>query len=122
LTRDDTPLRRFQLSIRTLMLGSAIVAVLLVPVAWVARERQQMLSMRDEILRAREVAMASVIREEEARARQAVAQASSPSVEELKRKNAELRSQVESLKREIRTLRDRPEAEPPIGPGATSHR
>ncbi len=89
------------------MLASVVVAILLVPVAWVTRERRQMLMMRDEILRAREVALASVVREEEARAKQAAAQAASASVMELERKNADLRTQIEDLKHEIRSLKER---------------
>jgi len=43
---------RFQYSLRTLFVVTAIAALLLVPVAWVARERQQMLEAREAALRA----------------------------------------------------------------------
>ena len=43
---------RFQYSLRTLFIVTAIVALLLVPVAWVARERQQVLVAREAALRA----------------------------------------------------------------------
>lgn len=43
---------RFQYSLRALFAGTAIVALLLVPVAWVARERRQMLEAREAAVRA----------------------------------------------------------------------
>jgi len=43
---------RFQYSLRTLFVVTAIVALLLVPVAWVARERQRMLEAREAAVRA----------------------------------------------------------------------
>jgi len=46
------PRFRFQYSLRTLFVVTAIVALLLVPVAWVARERQRMLEAREAALRA----------------------------------------------------------------------
>lgn len=46
------PRFRFQYSLRTLFAVTAIVALLLVPVAWVARERQRMLEAREAALRA----------------------------------------------------------------------
>ena len=104
--------RRFQLSIRALMIACAVVAVLLVPVAWVSRERHRLLMLQREILMAREVALASAIREEKARHEQAVASATSASAEELRRENAELRSQVERLHRELGELKQQAGANP----------
>ncbi len=46
------PRVRFQYSLRTLFVVTAIVALLLVPVGWVARERQRMLEAREAALRA----------------------------------------------------------------------
>jgi len=46
------PRFRFQYSLRTLFVVTAIAALLLVPVAWVARERQRMLEAREAALRA----------------------------------------------------------------------
>jgi len=40
---DEAKRGRLQFSVRTLLLVTTAVALLLVPVAWVARERQQML-------------------------------------------------------------------------------
>ncbi len=48
----DRPRFRFQYSVRTLFVVTALVALLLVPVAWVARERQRMLEAREAALRA----------------------------------------------------------------------
>ena len=43
------------------MIGTAILALSLVPVAWVMRERQQMLHVQAGMLRAREEAIRSVL-------------------------------------------------------------
>jgi uncharacterized small protein (DUF1192 family) len=53
--------RRFQFSVGSLLAVTGALAFLLVPVAWVARERQQMLRARDQMLQAREVALHSVV-------------------------------------------------------------
>jgi hypothetical protein len=43
---------RFQYSLRALLIVTAIAALLLVPVAWVGRERQRVLAAREAALRA----------------------------------------------------------------------
>ena len=43
---------RFQYSIRALVLATAIVALGLTPLAWLARERQRLLQARDDAIRA----------------------------------------------------------------------
>src|SRR5271155_354100 len=53
--------RYIQFSTRTLLLITAVVAISLVPVAWVARERQKMLAMQEGILRGREEAIRAVL-------------------------------------------------------------
>lgn len=53
--------RRLQFSVGSLLAVTGALAFLLVPVAWVARERQQMLRARDRMLQAREVALHSVV-------------------------------------------------------------
>jgi hypothetical protein len=113
---DRTRRRSLQLSIRSLMITCAIVAILLVPVVWVARERQQMIRIQNEILRAREQALASVVREQQSRQNLAVVSASSASVEELKRENAELRGQLEKLNRELGALKQQAGTAGPSGP------
>ncbi|MFO0888456.1 MAG: hypothetical protein U0790_04830 [Isosphaeraceae bacterium] len=104
--------RKLQISLRTVMIACALVAFCLAPVGWVAGERQRMLRLQHEILAAREVAMESVHREQEAR-RQREAEATS-SVRDLRRENETLRSRVEELERELRTLRG--QAERSAGP------
>jgi hypothetical protein len=47
---DEAKRGRWQFSARSLLLVTAAVALLLAPVAWVARERQQMTRARQEIL------------------------------------------------------------------------
>jgi hypothetical protein len=84
---------RFQFSMRTLLLATAAVALLLVPVAWVARERQEMMRARQAILQAREVALRSVVREQEKRLIDSAWQ------------NADLKEQVQQLRRQVEQLR-----------------
>ena len=106
---------RFQFSIRSLLFLTAAAALLLVPVAWVARERRQMVLAQHGILEAREVALRSVVREQARRdhalssppAR--LAAAGTGAIEHLKRENAELQRQVKELHRELERLRDSPE-------------
>jgi hypothetical protein len=93
-------LGRFRYSIRTLLLATAVCALILTPVVWVARERRQMLAAQEAMLRAREVALQSVVREEKRR------RADSAAGEHLRRENASLKQEVESLRREVQQLRN----------------
>jgi predicted RNase H-like nuclease (RuvC/YqgF family) len=90
---------RFQFSLRTLLLLTAAIALLLVPVAWVTRERMQMMRAQRAVLQAREVALRSVIREGQRLPRQ------SQTLEQLRRENADLKQQVEHLRREVEQLK-----------------
>ena len=108
---DDTRRSRYQFSIRTLLLVTVAVALLLVPVAWVTRERLQMVEAQREILYAREVALRSVVREQALRQRALAsvslqpASAEANALESLKRENADLKQQVKELRRELSLLR-----------------
>jgi cell division protein FtsB len=93
---------RFRFSLRTLMLVTAAIALLLVPVAWVARERMQMMRAQEALLQAREVALRSVVREGQRLPRQ------SEAMEQLRRENADLKQQVEQLRRQVEQLRSPP--------------
>ena len=123
-----------QFSVRTLLLVTAAVALLLVPVAWVTRERQQLVRAQQEILLAREVALRSLVREQQrllskaASPPEAVApQLSSrpdrnlplagklPAIEQLRHENADLRQQLEQLRREVEKLKN--PAKPTSKPG-----
>jgi hypothetical protein len=100
---------KFQFSIRTLLLVTAVTALLLVPLAWVTQQRQQMLQAERAMLRAREVALRSVVLEAQRRRDQAAAHREEagpklPALEQLRRENAELRQQVQELKREAEQL------------------
>ena len=125
---------RLQFSVRTLLLVTAAVALLLVPVAWVARERQQLMRAQQEILLAREVALRSVVREQQRLRGEAASPpedvapqvASSldrnlplaeklPAIEQLRHQNADLRQQLEQLRREVETLKN--PAKPTSKPG-----
>jgi hypothetical protein len=115
---------RFQFSIRTLLLVTAALAVSLVPVSWVARERQRMMRAQEAMLQAREVALRSVVLEGQRRrgatrrpaagiaegpASQPGDRSSadqSPVIEQLRRENSALRQQVESLRFDLQRLRD----------------
>lgn len=125
---DEAKRGRLQFTVRSLLLVTAAVAVLLVPVTWVTRERQQMLRAQREILLAREVALRSIVHEQDRLLGKAgsppkvVAPRISsspernlpladkpPAIEKLQHENADLRQQLEQLRREMETLRN-PEA------------
>ena len=131
---DEAKRGRLQFSVRTLLLVTAAVALLLVPVAWVAREHQQMMRAQQEILLAREVALRSVVREQQRLRGEAASppedvapQVSSspdrnlplaeklPAIEQLRHENADLRQQLEQLRREVETLKN--PAKPTSKPG-----
>jgi uncharacterized protein YlxW (UPF0749 family) len=90
---------RYQFSVRTLLLVTAAIALLLVPVVWVTRERLEMRRTQAAILHAREVALRSVVRQGQQLPRQ------SQSMEQLRRENADLKQQVEQLRREVEQLK-----------------
>ena len=130
---DEAKRGRWQFSVRSLLLVTAAVALLLVPVAWVTRERQQMLLAQREILPARELALRSAVLEHQRRLSQAVSPSSDfaprvssgpdrnlaqaeklPALEQLKQENADLRQRLEQLRREVETLKNlaKPEGKP----------
>ena len=92
--------KRFQFSLRTLLLATLAVALLLVPLAWVSRERQKMLAARDAMLQARELAVRSVVLEGQRRRDETGA------VQRLERENADLRQELTRLRRELEALRN----------------
>jgi len=118
---------RFQFSVRSLLVVTAILALLLVPVVWVARERQQMLRLSESVLQAREEAIRSVILAERQRVelqdsdaavvptleasdhkRGRTRKPATPleiRVERLERENAELKRTVEIQRQEIERLK-----------------
>jgi hypothetical protein len=119
--------KRFQFSIRSLLMVTAVLALTLVPVAWVNREREQMRRLQVSMHRAREEAIRSVLLAERRRAdslaRGGKTSAASdepdsdagvtnvPSVppeiliEHLRRENNELKDTVDSLRLEVERLR-----------------
>ncbi len=115
------------------MLATAAGALLLTPVAWVARERRQLLQAQHAILAARETALRSAVREEQRRLRQTKSPPgetsppapSGPSLalpgveklpadDQLRDENVHLRRQVEQLRREVERLKHA--AAPPGNP------
>jgi len=122
---DEAKRGRWQFSVRALLLVTAAVALLLTPVVWVAREHQQLMRAQQEILLAREVALRSAVLEQQrllsktAPPRGAVTpQPSSspdrnlplaeklPAIEQLRHENADLRQQLEQLRREVEALKN----------------
>ena len=116
---------RFQFSVRSLLLLTALLAVVLAPVVWVTRERQKRENQR--MLRAREEAIRSVLlaerRRAELRAKAGQNGASDNAldaktqstevpevtpeilIEHLRRENDELKDTVDSLREEVKRLR-----------------
>jgi hypothetical protein len=107
----------------SILVVTAMVAILLVPLVWVTRERQQMMRAREEVLRAREEAVRAVVLAERAARETAVpaptagstteaplrqsarTKEASDLVERLQRENAALKDQVETLRREVERLK-----------------
>jgi hypothetical protein len=115
---------KYQFSVRTMMLVIAGASFLLASLAWVMRDRQQQRQALLLALQAREVALRSVILEEQRRSSMAIgrfenaaAKASSSgehdlsansgleSIKRLERENADLRRQISLLGREIDRLK-----------------
>jgi hypothetical protein len=111
---------RFQFSVRSLVLLTALLAAALAPIVWVTRERQRMLRAREEAIRS---VLLSERRRAEMRARtgQSGATNSGPDaniestevpdvppeilIEHLRRENDELKDTVDSLREEVKRLR-----------------
>ncbi len=113
-------LSRFQFSVRSLLVMTAVLALSLAPVVWVTRERRQMLRAREEAIRS---VLLAERRRVELRAKGGPKSASTdefgpdtdttavPSVspevliEHLRRENDELKDTVDSLRQEVQRLR-----------------
>ena len=111
---------RFQFSVRSLLIMTAVLAFSLAPVVWVTRERRQMLRAREEAIRS---VLLAERRRVELRAKGRPTSAStdefgqdtdttevplvSPEVliEHLRRENDELKDTVDSLRQEVQRLR-----------------
>jgi predicted RNase H-like nuclease (RuvC/YqgF family) len=124
MTEKPAVAHRFQFSVRSLLAATAILALLLVPIAWVAGQREQMRLAREEAIRAVILAerYRSEIKERRGNSSAAVGQAESRSpsrrtypvspdgatqIERLERENAELKDTVELLRREVERLKGR---------------
>ncbi len=122
-----TNARRFQFSVRSLLVTAGALTLLLVPAASLTRERQQALRAREVLLHAREEALRAVVLGERGRAPRtqddggtrtimstSAHDASEPTkksllasptlLERLERENAELRDRVDHLSREVQRL------------------
>jgi hypothetical protein len=116
---------RLQFSVRSILVATGIVAILLVPTAWVARERQEMRRLSDLVLQAREEAIRAVILAERQRTvmrdsdvvpdRGASDQTAGPArnpwapleirIERLERENSALKEAVEIQRQQIERLK-----------------
>jgi hypothetical protein len=112
--------RRFQFSVRTLLIMTAVLALSLSSLVWVTRERRRMLRAREEAIRS---VLLAERRRVELRAKGSPTGASTdqfgldtdsteiPSVssevliEHLRRENDELKDTVDSLRQEVERLR-----------------
>ena len=111
---------RIQISVRSLLIVTGAMAILLAPLAWVTRERRQLLRAREEAIRS---VLLAERRRSELRAKAGRPAASTedrapdevtteiPSVppeiliEHLRRENDELKDTVDSLREEVKRLR-----------------
>jgi hypothetical protein len=110
---------RFQFSVRSLLIMTAVLAISLAPVVWVTRERRQMLRAREEAIRSVLLAERRLVElrakggPNRARAdefgpdRDTEVPSVSPEVliEHLRRENDELKDTVDSLRQEVQRLR-----------------
>jgi hypothetical protein len=111
---------RFQFSVRSLLIMTAVLAFSLAPVVWVTRERRQMLRAREEAIRS---VLLAERRRAEVRGKRSPNGASTGEfgrdmdttevppvppevlIEHLRRENDELKDTVDSLREEVKRLR-----------------
>jgi hypothetical protein len=122
MTAGSTVRRRLQFSIRSLLIVTGLLALLLTPLAWMARRREQIIRAHEEAIRSlrlehqyraelrrrKSADIATKDRGEASPAPQRTTPAPSESadqIERLRRENAELRNTAEDLRREIRRLK-----------------
>jgi len=113
-------LGRFQFKVRSLLIVTAVLAFSMAPVAWVVRERRQMLRAREEAirsvllaerrrveLRAKEGPRAANFDEFDADDDNTKAPSVAPEIliEHLRRENNELKDTVDDLRLEVQRLR-----------------
>ena len=99
---------RFQYSVRSLILMTALLACVLAPVAWAARERARILAAREAAVRAVVLAERDAklrVRDEAAEAEAALTRFKQDRIDELVRENAELKDTVQHLRNEVTRLK-----------------
>ena len=111
---------RFQFSVRSLLLMTAVLAFSLAPVVWVTRERQRMLRAREEAirsvllaerrraeLRAKRTPVGTTVQEFDVPGDAMEVPSVPPEIliEHLRRENDELKDTVDSLRAEVQRLR-----------------
>ena len=121
MTTGSAGRRRYQFTLRRLLMVTPILALILVPVAWVTRERQQLLRARDEALRAvilaersrsapKDRAAAGLAKPGPAElagdegSTSALPAGVSSVIERLRRENAELKETIARLRRQVERL------------------
>jgi predicted RNase H-like nuclease (RuvC/YqgF family) len=124
MTEKPAVAHRYQFSVGSLLVVTAILAVLLVPIAWVANQREQMRLAREEAIRA--VILAERYRSEvkertvnngfpvgqaerrgSSRQTDPVPPDADARIEQLERENAELKDAVARLRSEVERLKSR---------------
>ncbi len=118
MTVARTGQKRLQYSLQSLLILTGVSAIVLAPVAWVTRERQQVIRAREEAIRAVVLAERAA-RENNARTILADSEKSgaalpqtasigarrSDLVERLQRENAELKKTVQLLRQHVQRLK-----------------
>jgi hypothetical protein len=113
MTERPAEARRFQVSVRGILAATAVLALLMVPITWVARERERMRQAREDAIRAVVLAerYRSEIKERAATQVLAVDQTdpvppdSAARIDRLERENAELKDTIERLRKEVDRLK-----------------
>ncbi len=123
MTERSAVRRRIQFSLRSLLVVTGLLALLLTPVAWMARQREQVRQARDEAIRSfyleqqyrdeqRKGKVAEIAAIDRAGSIQALqdipprSHDTTAQIEQLERENAELKKTVELLRREIQRRKD----------------
>ncbi len=103
---------RFQVSVRGILAATAILALLMVPVTWMFRERELMRQAREDAIRA--VVLAERYRSklderatpvDPARQAQPLPPAAAARIQRLEHENAELKDTLELLQKEVERLK-----------------
>jgi hypothetical protein len=127
MTERPADARRFQVSVRGILAATAVLALLMVPITWVARERERMRQAREDAIRAvvlaeryrskleertpihsQAAARVQQLEAENAESRHSVGRLrinAAARIEQLEVENAELKDTIELLRKEVERLK-----------------